>query len=56
MPPLHPALMAIFLVVFAVMAIAGLIASIKNRRPFPAALMLLTTVVFLLSAYITGTQ
>ncbi|MCY0901919.1 MAG: hypothetical protein OWU32_06970 [Firmicutes bacterium] len=56
MPPLHPFLMAIFLGLFTVMAGWTLFQKVRERKPFPSLLLLLTVVVFGISTVITLTQ
>jgi len=56
LPPLHPFLMAIFLGLFTVMAGWTLFQKVRERKPFPSLLLLLTVVVFGISTVITLTQ
>jgi len=56
MPALHPALMAIFLGLFTLMAVITLVSQVRQRKPFPSVLLLIATVVFGMSTWITATQ
>lgn len=51
---LHPWLMAVFLFVFAVMSVIGMVRLIRDRRMFGSVLLLLSTVVFGYSTWIAA--
>lgn len=52
---LHPWLIAIFLFLFAVMSLIGMIRLIKDRRMFGSVLLLLSFIIFGYSTWIAAT-
>jgi len=52
---LHPFLVALFLLVFTVMSIVGMIRLMKEQRIFGSLLLLVSTIVFGYSTYIAAT-
>lgn len=51
---LHPWLIAIFLFLFAVMSLVGMIRLLKDRRMFGSVLLLLSLIIFGYSFYIAA--
>ncbi|MBX5437523.1 MAG: hypothetical protein IRZ33_09960 [Alicyclobacillaceae bacterium] len=52
---LHPWLIAIFLLIFTIMSLVGLIRLVRQRRVFGSVLLLIATVVFAYCTWIAGT-
>lgn len=49
--PLHPWLMAIFMAVFTLMSLYGLINQVKSKHKFAAVILALTVIIFGVSVY-----
>lgn len=50
--PLHPWLMSIFSVVFAILSLLAMVNSFKSKRKFPAVIQALGVIIFAVSAYV----
>jgi Protein of unknown function (DUF2759) len=54
-PYLHPGLVAVFFLLFTVMAVVGMLRLIKDRQVFGSLLLLMATIIFGYSTYVAAT-
>jgi hypothetical protein len=52
---LHPWLIAVFMLLFAVMSVLGMLKLIKERRVFGSGILLLSAIIFAYSTWIAAT-
>lgn len=53
-PYLHPGLVAVFFLIFTVMAIVGMFRLLKDRQVFGSLLLLMATIIFGYSTYVAA--